>query len=197
MASNPECNFRIAEHSSFGRNPVTCRMPAMAFRRLVVVASILFAALPGLSQPSIDYHQHLLSPSAVKLGSLPKPLTARDLIPLLDAAGVRRALVLSLLISTAIQIGLRSQTNTLRYDERTTGPHIRLRSIPIGSGPFAVSIRLSLMPLPRFNVARKTRTFITVLSWILGTPMWTWTIRATSLNCAASFGLPMNMEWQS
>ena len=68
----------------------------MAFRRLVVVASILFAALPGLSQPSIDYHQHLLSPSAAKLGALPKPLTARDLIPLLDAAGVRRALVLSL-----------------------------------------------------------------------------------------------------
>src|SRR6266436_5184731 len=101
------------------------------------------------------------------------------------------------LISTAIQIGLRSQTNTLRYDERTTGPHIRLRSIPIGSGPFAVSIRLSLTPLPRFNVARKTRTFITVLSCISGTPMWTWIIRATSLNCAASFGLPMNMEWQS
>jgi predicted TIM-barrel fold metal-dependent hydrolase len=71
-------------------------MPAMAFRRVVVVASILFAALPGLSQPSIDYHQHLLSPSAAKLGSLPKPLTARDLIALLDAAGVRRALVLSL-----------------------------------------------------------------------------------------------------
>ena len=62
-----------------------------------LLASILFAVLPCQSQSSIDYHQHLLSPSAAKLGSsLPKPFTARDLISLLDAAGVRRALVLSL-----------------------------------------------------------------------------------------------------
>lgn len=67
----------------------------MAPRCLVFVASILFATLPGLSQ-SIDYHQHLPSPSAAKLGSLSKPSTARDLIRLLDSAGVRRALVLSL-----------------------------------------------------------------------------------------------------
>src|SRR5215831_5939261 len=68
----------------------------MASRCLVFAASILFAFLPSQSQPSIDYHQHLLSPSAAKLGSLPTPFTARDLISLLDAAGVRRALVLSL-----------------------------------------------------------------------------------------------------
>jgi len=68
----------------------------MAFRSLVFGASILFATFPGQSQPSIDYHQHLLSPSAAKLGSLTDPFTARDLIPLLDAAGVRRALILSL-----------------------------------------------------------------------------------------------------
>lgn len=68
----------------------------MASRSLVFVASILFATIPGQSQPSVDYHQHLLSPSGAKLGSLPKPFTARDLVPLLDAAAVRRALVLSL-----------------------------------------------------------------------------------------------------
>jgi predicted TIM-barrel fold metal-dependent hydrolase len=68
----------------------------MASGPLVFLAAILFAVLPVQSQSSIDYHQHLLSPSAAKLGSLPKPFTARDLISLLDAAGVRRALVLSL-----------------------------------------------------------------------------------------------------
>jgi predicted TIM-barrel fold metal-dependent hydrolase len=46
--------------------------------------------------PAIDYHQHLLSPSAAALGSLQQTFTARDLIPMLDAAGVHRALVLSL-----------------------------------------------------------------------------------------------------
>ena len=60
------------------------------------IVAILFAALPCQSQPQIDYHQHLLSPTAAKLGSLPNSFTARDLIRLLDAAGVRRALVLSL-----------------------------------------------------------------------------------------------------
>jgi predicted TIM-barrel fold metal-dependent hydrolase len=68
----------------------------MSSSPLVLVAAILFAVSAAQSQASIDYHQHLLSPSAAKLGSLPKPLTARDLISLLDAAGIQRALVLSL-----------------------------------------------------------------------------------------------------
>jgi predicted TIM-barrel fold metal-dependent hydrolase len=68
----------------------------MASHSLIFAASILFAVLPAQSQPSIDYHQHLLSPSAAKLGSSSKPFTARDLISLLDAAGIQRALVLSL-----------------------------------------------------------------------------------------------------
>ena len=68
----------------------------MSSRTLVLAVWILFARLPGQSQQSIDYHQHLLSPSAAKLGSLHKPFTAHDLIVLLDAAGVQRALVLSL-----------------------------------------------------------------------------------------------------
>jgi hypothetical protein len=68
----------------------------MAPGPLVLVAAILFAVLPAQSQSPIDHHQHLLSPWAAQLGSLPKPFTATDLISLLDAAGVRRALVLSL-----------------------------------------------------------------------------------------------------
>jgi predicted TIM-barrel fold metal-dependent hydrolase len=63
-----------------------------------LMAAALF--LPGMPRdsphPLIDYHQHLLSPSAAALGSLPHTFTARDLIALLDAAGVQRALILSL-----------------------------------------------------------------------------------------------------
>ena len=68
----------------------------MRLSSLIVTAMILLGALHSYAQPLIDYHQHLLSPSAAELGSLPKPFTARDLIALLDAAGVRRAVVLSL-----------------------------------------------------------------------------------------------------
>jgi predicted TIM-barrel fold metal-dependent hydrolase len=68
----------------------------MKIRCPLIAALILLRTLHGQSQPSIDYHQHLLSPAAAKLGSLPKPFTTDELIPLMDAAGVRRALVLSL-----------------------------------------------------------------------------------------------------
>jgi hypothetical protein len=63
---------------------------------LMVAALLLPVMLQPAQRPAIDYHQHLLSPSAARLGSLPHTFTARDLIPLLDAAGVERALVLSL-----------------------------------------------------------------------------------------------------
>ena len=51
--------------------------------------------------PFADYHQHLFSPALAALMSSPppaapfQPITANDLIPLLDAAGIKRALVLS------------------------------------------------------------------------------------------------------
>jgi predicted TIM-barrel fold metal-dependent hydrolase len=68
----------------------------VTLKTFVLGECILLASLVCAAQPSIDYHQHLLSPALAKLGSLPAPFTARDLIPLLDKAGVRRALVLSL-----------------------------------------------------------------------------------------------------
>jgi len=49
--------------------------------------------------PLVDYHQHLFSPDIAALiapdSSKPQTLTARDLIPLLDSADIRQALVLS------------------------------------------------------------------------------------------------------
>jgi predicted TIM-barrel fold metal-dependent hydrolase len=62
--------------------------------------------LPGLianaqSAPRADYHQHLFSPAAAALLSGPapaaslNPITANDIVPLLDAAGIKRAVVLS------------------------------------------------------------------------------------------------------
>jgi predicted TIM-barrel fold metal-dependent hydrolase len=62
----------------------------------LMAAVILLGIRDDSRRPAIDYHQHLLSPSAAALGSLPNTFTARDLIALLDAAGVQRALILSL-----------------------------------------------------------------------------------------------------
>jgi predicted TIM-barrel fold metal-dependent hydrolase len=48
--------------------------------------------------PVVDYHQHLFSPAALALvtGNPQSPgITARDLVALLDSAGIQRALVLS------------------------------------------------------------------------------------------------------
>ncbi len=63
---------------------------------LLTIVLLLFSGRIHSQSPIVDYHQHLLSPSAAALGSLPTTFTARDLIPLLDAGGVHRALVLSL-----------------------------------------------------------------------------------------------------
>lgn len=63
-----------------------------------MVASIA-PATRSVPAPLADYHQHLFSPDAAAL-VLGKPgspnISARDLIALLDAGGIRRALVLSM-----------------------------------------------------------------------------------------------------
>ena len=65
---------------------------------MLVVATIAPAARHA-PPPIADSHQHLFSPDAAEL-VMGKPgapsITARDLIALLDAAGIRRALVLSM-----------------------------------------------------------------------------------------------------
>lgn len=72
-------------------------------RRLAYLLFLPLAALAGSARqhaPTVDYHQHLVSPAVAALassGARPtQTITARDLVPLLDSAGIRRALVLSL-----------------------------------------------------------------------------------------------------
>lgn len=64
---------------------------------MLVLASTLPATLPAQT-PVVDYHQHLFSPGAAALvtGNPDSPgISARDVVALLDAADIRRALVLS------------------------------------------------------------------------------------------------------
>lgn len=71
---------------------------------LTVLATVLTAAAApasGQEAPLIDHHQHLFSPALAALLSPPAPaaptapITARDVIAHLDAAGIERAVVLS------------------------------------------------------------------------------------------------------
>jgi uncharacterized protein len=66
------------------------------------LAGLLLASAPapGQSAPIADHHQHLFSPEMAALlssGGSEKiqPITARDLVALLDSAGIRKALLLS------------------------------------------------------------------------------------------------------
>ena len=65
----------------------------------ILLALAIVPARQSAPAPVVDYHQHLASPAAAAL-ILGKPdapaITARDLVALLDAAGIRRALVLSM-----------------------------------------------------------------------------------------------------
>jgi uncharacterized protein len=71
-------------------------------RRFVAPLLVLLTATGDAAAqvaPFADYHQHLFSPSIAALifpdSSKPMSLTARDLMPLLDSASIRQALVLS------------------------------------------------------------------------------------------------------
>jgi predicted TIM-barrel fold metal-dependent hydrolase len=59
------------------------------------LAMLAFTPLRGQSQPLVDYHQHLFNSSITKLSPGLEPIMTSDLVALLDAAGIRRALVLS------------------------------------------------------------------------------------------------------
>lgn len=60
------------------------------------LAILLAGARSSQSEPRVDYHQHLFSPTTAKRSPGVDQFTAGDLIGLLDSAGIRRAVVLSL-----------------------------------------------------------------------------------------------------
>jgi predicted TIM-barrel fold metal-dependent hydrolase len=71
-------------------------MPALA--RSLVLAASLFAGAAGAQTPLGDYHQHVFSKEDIALAgpdSGLQPLDAKDLVALLDAAGIRKATLLS------------------------------------------------------------------------------------------------------
>ena len=59
------------------------------------LAMLAFTSTHGQSQPLVDHHQHFFSPAVTKLSPRLEQITASDLVALLDSAGIRRALVLS------------------------------------------------------------------------------------------------------
>ena len=65
---------------------------------VVWVALGLLAVAPAQDEvrPLADYHQHLFSPAIAKRSPNLKPISAIDLVALLEAAGIQRAAVLSL-----------------------------------------------------------------------------------------------------
>jgi predicted TIM-barrel fold metal-dependent hydrolase len=65
---------------------------------VVVVAIFLAWVAPIHSQsaPAVDHHQHLFSPATAALAPGLTPVTADDLVRLLDLAGIRRAAVFSI-----------------------------------------------------------------------------------------------------
>jgi predicted TIM-barrel fold metal-dependent hydrolase len=70
----------------------------MTVKRLlaVAIASLAIPVAQRQSAAAIDHHQHLFSPGAVSLAPTVAPVDAARLVALLDEAGIRRAVVLSI-----------------------------------------------------------------------------------------------------
>ena len=84
------------------------------------IAALSASPFQNRSAPLADHHQHLFSPAIVALiAAQPmsltsvEPISADDLIPLLDAAGIARAVVLS----TAYMYGSPSRTVENEYEK--------------------------------------------------------------------------------
>jgi len=60
---------------------------------LACLPALLFAGAAVGAAPLVDHHQHLLNAAMAEPGQ--KPILAKDLVAMLDAAGIRRAVVLS------------------------------------------------------------------------------------------------------
>ena len=56
---------------------------------------LVFTAISALAQPLVDYHQHLFHPAVTGWAPETGTVAANDLVAYLDAAGIGRALVLS------------------------------------------------------------------------------------------------------
>jgi predicted TIM-barrel fold metal-dependent hydrolase len=85
--------------------------------RFILLTSMLCATTArAQNAPVADHHQHLFSPALVAMlkasgADAPPVLTARDLVPLLDSAGIRRAV----LLSVAYMYGSPSRTVSDEY----------------------------------------------------------------------------------
>ena len=63
---------------------------------LLALALPLFLPSQDELRSRVDHHQHLFSPAVSKISPSLQPIAARDLVALLDAAGIRQAAVFSL-----------------------------------------------------------------------------------------------------
>ena len=71
-------------------------MPRKLLCFFLLITSACIRSRPSPARPVADLHQHLFGPGTLELSpSLPR-VTAPDLISLLDSAGIRRAVVLSI-----------------------------------------------------------------------------------------------------
>jgi predicted TIM-barrel fold metal-dependent hydrolase len=87
----------------------------MRSSKVTLVVGLVFLALVpcrSASQPLVDHHQHLFSPVVAERSPGLAPITAADLVRMLDAAGITRAVVLSL----GYQLGRGSELGPDEYD---------------------------------------------------------------------------------
>lgn len=89
------------------------RMVLKTIRVAAICALLSTASVHAQPAPSADHHQHLFSPAINKMLPSLNPITASDVVSLLDAAGIKRAVVLSV----AYMFGSPNRTVENEYDK--------------------------------------------------------------------------------
>ena len=164
------------------------------------VAQLLVLLLAGTSAaqgaaPTADHHQHLLNASMAGPGQ--KPILAKDLVAMLDAAGIRRAVVLS---------------NAFRYGDPRLPPdpgeYARVMAENDWTASEAAKYPQRLVAYCSFNPLKdyalgelgrcaRAKRSAAASSCNSAAPMWISTIRSTSRCCGGCSARPTPTRWRS
>lgn len=128
------------------------RLPFDAMKTPIVFATLALPLFAARAQSPVgDYHQHLFSPAAVAMLNQPRGISAVDLIQLLDSAGIRNALVLSVAYMYGAPIRtVEDEYAKVRAENDWTAAQVRLY-------PDRLKAACSVNPLKDYAVLEITR----------------------------------------
>ena len=163
----------------------------------ILATLALMTALGASGQPLVDYHQHLFHPAETGLGADSATVTATDLIAYLDAAGIRRALILSVAYQFANPNRPAVEDEYAKVRAENDWTSAQIAKFPDRLRGFCGFSPLRDYALEEMARCAQDRICTTESNCTSAIPMSTSTIPSTSYACAGSSAKQTGAAWRS